>query len=103
MFKNILKIIISAIIVYPILVVMTHLEQSWDGKSTYIQLDEIVLQKKLPVAFNEKNEIVNYSVRKNVIIIPRLINKVTLRLGNEKVTVIKKKTVIENKTEVADE
>ncbi len=74
-----------------------------DGKSTYIQLDEIVLQKKLPVAFNEKNEIVNYSVKKNVIIIPRLINKVTLRLGNEKVTVIKKKTVIENKTEVADE
>lgn len=74
-----------------------------DGKATYIQLDEIVLQKKLPVVFNEKNEIVNYSVKKNVIIIPRLINKVTLRLGNEKVTVVKKKTVVESNVEEADE
>ena len=38
MVKNIIKIILSAIIVYPILVVMTHLEQTWDGKSTYIAI-----------------------------------------------------------------
>ena len=38
LFKNILKIIICAIIVYPILVVMTHLEQTWDGKTTYIAI-----------------------------------------------------------------
>lgn len=63
-----------------------------DGASTYIQVDDIVLQKKLPVIFNEKNEIVNYSVKKNVFVIPRLINTVTLRLGKEKVTVTKKKT-----------
>ena len=63
-----------------------------DGQSTYIQVDDIVLQKKLPVIFNEKNEIVNYSVKKNVLVIPRLINAVTLRLGKEKVTVTKKKT-----------
>lgn len=62
-----------------------------DGAYTYIQVDEIVLQKKLPIIFNEKNEIVNYSVKKNVFIIPRLINKVTLRLGKEKVTITKKK------------
>ena len=62
-----------------------------DGASTYIQVDDIVLQKKLPVIFNEKNEIVNYSVKKNVFVIPRLINMVTLRLGKEKVTVTKKK------------
>lgn len=61
-----------------------------DGQQTYIAIDEIVLQKKLPVLFNEKNEIVNYSVQKNVLIIPRLINKLTLRLGKEKVTVEKK-------------
>ena len=63
-----------------------------DGSYTYIQVDEIVLQKKLPVIFNEKNEIVNYSVKNNVFVIPRLINKVTLRLGKEKVTITKKKT-----------
>ena len=63
-----------------------------DGQATYIQVDDIVLQKKLPVIFNERNEIVNYSVKKNVFVIPRLVNRVTLRLGKEKVTVIKKKT-----------
>jgi len=63
-----------------------------DGQSTYIQVEDIVLQKKLPVIFNEKNEIVNYSVHGNVFIIPRLINKVTLRLGKEKVVVEKKIT-----------
>ena len=62
-----------------------------DGQSTYIQVDDIVLQKKLPVLFNEKNEIENYSVKKNVFVIPRLVNKVTLRLGKQKVVIEKKK------------
>ena len=60
-----------------------------DGQYTYIHVDEIVLQKKLPVLFNEKNEIVNYSVKGNVFVIPRLIDKITLRLGKEKVIVEK--------------
>ena len=63
-----------------------------DGQSTYIIVDDIVLQKKLPVIFDEKNEIINYSVKENTFIIPRLINKVTLKLGKEKVTIEKKKT-----------
>ena len=63
-----------------------------DGQCTYIQVADIVLQKKLPVLFNEKNEIINYSVHGNVFVIPRLINKVTLRLGKEKVIIQKKIT-----------
>ncbi len=63
-----------------------------DGEQTYIQVNEIVLQKKLPVLFNEKNEIENYSVKKNVFVVPRLVNKLTLRLGKEKVVIEKKKT-----------
>ena len=63
-----------------------------DGNKTYIVVDDIVLHKELPLIFNEKNEIVNYQVQKNVFIIPRLINKVTLRLGKEKVIIEKKKT-----------
>ncbi len=63
-----------------------------DGAQTYIQVDDIVLQKKLPVLFNEKNEIMNYSVKKNVFVVPRLSNVLTLRLGKEKVVIIKKKT-----------
>ena len=63
-----------------------------DGNKTYIVVDDIVLHKQLPLVFNERNEIVNYTVQKNVFIIPRLINKITLRLGKQKVTVEKKKT-----------
>ena len=74
-----------------------------DGQSTYIQVDEIVLQKKLPVLFNEKNEIINYTVKKNVFVIPRLISKATLRLGKEKVTVEKKVTKITEKDEAKKE
>lgn len=63
-----------------------------DGNKTYIVVDDIVLHKQLPLVFNERNEIVNYTVQKNVFIIPRLINKITLRLGKQKVTIEKKKT-----------
>lgn len=63
-----------------------------DGNRTYIVVNDIVLHKQLPLVFNEKNEIVNYTVQKNVFIIPRLINKVTLRLGKQKVIIEKKKT-----------
>ena len=63
-----------------------------DGNKTYIVVDDIVLRKELPLLFNERNEIVNYQVQKNVFIIPRLIDKVTLRLGNQKVVIEKKKT-----------
>ena len=62
-----------------------------DGNKTYIVVDDIVLHKQLPLVFNERNEIVNYTVQKNVFIIPRLINKVTLRLGKQKVIIEKKK------------
>lgn len=71
-----------------------------DGKSTYIQVDDIVLQKKLPILFNEKNEIVNYSVHKNVFVVPRLINKLTLRLGKEKVIIEKKKTKVSKEVSI---
>lgn len=74
-----------------------------DGASTYIQVDDIVLQKKLPVLFNEKNEIVNYSVKKNVFVIPHLINEVTLRLGKEKITITKKKVSAKKAAEMQAE
>lgn len=67
-----------------------------DGNKTYIVVDDIVLHKQLPIVFNEKNEIVNYTVQKNVFIIPRLINKVTLRLGNQRVIIEKKKVKSSN-------
>ncbi len=63
-----------------------------DGRQTYITVDESVLHKELPVLFNENDELLNYTVRDNIFIIPRLINRVTLKLNGQKVTIEKKKT-----------
>jgi len=61
-----------------------------DGRKTYIQLDEAILNMETPVLFNNKNERVNYRANKNILIIDGLIEKVTLRSGSEKVTIEKK-------------
>lgn len=73
-----------------------------DGKRTYIVMDETVLHMTSPVLFNKRNERINYSVNKNLIIINELIEKVTLRVGNEKVT-IKKSNYKEPKEVVVEE
>lgn len=73
-----------------------------DGQKTYIVVDDIVLHKQLPILFNERNEIANYSVHKDVFIVPRLINKMTLRLGKQKVVIEKKKSH-EKKSSTKDE
>jgi type IV secretion system protein VirB9 len=62
-----------------------------DGRKTYIELDEQMLNMESPVLFNHRNERINYRVHKNLIIIDELIEKVTLRRGREKVTVYKKR------------
>lgn len=61
-----------------------------DGRRTYILMNETVLHMTTPVLFNERNERINYSVDKDLIILNELIEKVTLRVGNEKVTIRKK-------------
>lgn len=67
-----------------------------DGKKTYIAMNETVLHMTTPVLFNHRNERINYSVNKNLIVINELIEKVTLRIGRQKVT-IKKKNYVEPK------
>ena len=62
-----------------------------DGKFTYIVLDKTALHTAMPTAFIGSRKLVNTQVNKNVIVINQLIEKVTLRLGSEKVTVYKKK------------
>ena len=61
-----------------------------DGSKTYIVMNETVLHMTSPVLFNHKNERINYSVDKTLIVIPELIEKVTMRVGREKVVVKKK-------------
>lgn len=62
-----------------------------DGQKTYILLPEIVLQREFPAAFENKNDIVNYRKSDSLIIIDKLIEKITLKLDNKTVTIWKKK------------
>lgn len=62
-----------------------------DGQRTYIILNSKSLLTEYPAVFNEKNEIINYRVKDNIIIIDNLIEKVTLNLDGKKVTIEKKK------------
>lgn len=62
-----------------------------DGQRTYIILNGKSLLTEYPAVFNEKNEIINYRVKDNIIIIDNLIEKVTLNLDGKKVTIEKKK------------
>ena len=61
-----------------------------DGKHTYIVMNETVLHMTSPVLFNERDERINYSVNKNIIVVNELIEKVTMRVGKQKVTIKKK-------------
>ena len=63
-----------------------------DGQKTYIVLDKKSLNMTIPTVFKKNREIVNKEVRKNIIVINELIEKVTLRSGKQKVTIIKKKS-----------
>ena len=62
-----------------------------DGQKTYIVLDEKSLNMEAPAVFKHNSDIVNSQVDKNVIILNELIEKVTLKLGWEKVIITKKK------------
>jgi type IV secretion system protein VirB9 len=61
-----------------------------DGRKTYIELDEQTLHMESPALFDGKDRRVNYRVQKNLIVIDELIEKVTLKRGKEKVTIVKK-------------
>ena len=65
-----------------------------DGSFTYIKFSEEVLQKEMPVIYENSRDIVNYEIHPSdhsLLIINKLITKVTIRLGKQKITVVKKK------------
>jgi len=62
-----------------------------DGKKTYIVFSDIVLQTEMPAIFEGKNEITNYRVNGDLVVIDKLIEKVTIRYKGEKATIEKKK------------
>jgi type IV secretion system protein VirB9 len=62
-----------------------------DAKKTYITFPPQVLQQELPAVFENRRDIVNYRVTGNLIIIDKLIEKITVKIENMQVTVEKKK------------
>lgn len=61
-----------------------------DGRKTYVVLPEEVLNKKLPGLFDQKNNVINYRVSNNILIVDHLIDKISLILGKDKITIEKK-------------
>jgi type IV secretion system protein VirB9 len=62
-----------------------------DGKKTYLYFDPQVLQRELPGIFENRNDVVNYRVKENLIIIDKLIERITVQYRKERITVTKKK------------
>jgi type IV secretion system protein VirB9 len=62
-----------------------------DGHKTYIRLPRGVLQMEYPTVFEGSSYIVNYRVNENVMILDKLIKKVTLRLNGKRVNIVKMK------------
>jgi type IV secretion system protein VirB9 len=62
-----------------------------DGKKTYLVFDEQVLQMEMPGIFENKTDIVNYRVNRELIIIDKLVEKITVKYKKDAI-VIEKKT-----------
>lgn len=62
-----------------------------DGKKTYISFPGEALQAQLPAVFENRAEVVNYRVTRNIIVIDKLIEALTVRIGKRQVLIRKKK------------
>jgi type IV secretion system protein VirB9 len=62
-----------------------------DGSKTYVTFPELSLQTEMPAVFENRADVLNYRVMRNVLIIDKLIEKITVTLGNKTVTIEKKK------------
>lgn len=60
-----------------------------DGKKTYVYLPENIAYHEMPALFMQNEEIVNYRIDNNIIIIDRLVEKITLRLRKIEVEIAK--------------
>jgi type IV secretion system protein VirB9 len=62
-----------------------------DGSKTYVTFPELSLQAEMPAVFENRADVVNYRVMRNVLVIDKLIEKITVKIGNKTVTIEKKK------------
>jgi type IV secretion system protein VirB9 len=62
-----------------------------DGSKTFITFPDAVLQRELPSVFENRNDVVNYRVAGNLIVINKLVENITVKIGRNEITVAKKK------------
>jgi type IV secretion system protein VirB9 len=62
-----------------------------DGGKTYVTFPDLVLQRELPAIFENRNDVLNYRVMGNVVIIDKLIENITVRIGRTEITITKKR------------
>jgi type IV secretion system protein VirB9 len=62
-----------------------------DGKRTYVMFPEGVLMAELPAVFENRDDIVNYRVAGNVVIIDRLVETLTVKKEGRSILIEKKR------------
>lgn len=62
-----------------------------DSQKTYITFPEKMLQNEMPAIFDNRNDIVNYRVVQNVVILDKLIDTLTVKIEKQQVIITKKK------------
>jgi type IV secretion system protein VirB9 len=63
-----------------------------DGKKTYITFPQDVLQSELPSVFEDRGAIVNYRVVEHIIIIDKLVRKITVKNDKQAIVIEKKRS-----------
>lgn len=62
-----------------------------DGSKTFIQFPDLVLQREFPAVFENRKDILNYRVTGNLIVLDKLIEEITVKIGHTEVTINKKR------------
>jgi len=67
-----------------------------DGSKTYVQFPNLVLQREFPAVMENRNDVLNYRVTGNLIVIDKLVENITVKIGRTEITITKKRGGTQN-------
>jgi len=62
-----------------------------DGSKTYVTFPDGVLQREMPSVFENRRDLLNYRVMGKLIVIDKLIEKITVKIGKKEIEILKKR------------
>ena len=62
-----------------------------DGQKTYVTFPDSVLQNEMPAVFEDRADVLNYRIHQNIMIIDKLVEKITIRLADKVISVEKQR------------